>query len=351
MTEWNFDQNRFLILRCTKNERKCGGLADRLKSLPFFIAAAAKSKRIFLIRWDRPAKLEEFLAPNEINWSVPEWMTEKINHGNVSSSMSNFGSALLRSYDREKPVVLEGLVQDLYGGSELYHQIVASLDNRTNPSTDKELGNKTGYAEYERIFRELFRVLFTPSPPISQLVREKLRSSQLIPGNYTSCHHRAFYAIEDKKHSRRESNLRNKAINAVNCASKLQPGVPIYFASDSYVSVNAVREYARENKLSIIAPIHDELQENLHMDKVGDWVSRNVSDFYATFVDLLMMSNGRCVAYGAGGFGRFGALLSDDPSCTIHHGKSGETDKCEWTEKDPQIGGVSQQVPIFKSVR
>jgi hypothetical protein len=338
MTQWNFDQNKFLILRCTSKERKCGGLADRLKSLPFFIALAAKSNRIFLIRWDRPAKLEEFLIPNEINWSVPEWMIEKINQGNVSTSMRNFGTALLASSDREIPVVLEGLVQDFYGGSRLYHQIVTSIDNTTYPITGEELGDKTGYSEYERLFRDLFRGLFTPSLPISQLLRERLQNGQLIPGNYTSCHHRAFYAIEGKKHLRNNRDLRKEAINAVNCAAKLQPGLPVYFASDSLVSVTAVRAYARKNKLAVEAPIHDESNENLHLDRVDSGVSRNASDYYATFVDLLMLSNGRCLAYGAGGFGRFGALLSEDPTCTVHHGRRGETDNCVWIdENEPQL--------------
>ena len=50
----------------------CGGLNDRLGQLPWDLYLANQTGRIFLIRWERPRPLEDFLIPNEIDWSIPE---------------------------------------------------------------------------------------------------------------------------------------------------------------------------------------------------------------------------------------------------------------------------------------
>jgi hypothetical protein len=333
MNELNFAKYKFMILRCTRNDLKCGGLGDRLRGLPFFIAAAARTLRIFMIRWDRPTRLEEFLVPNEVNWSVPEWMLQQLWQGNVSSVMSMSGMELMRSYENESAAIVEGKIQDFFGGSALYHKIVVSMDNTTASSTDENLDGSVGWREYQWIFHDLFRVLFKPSLPVAQLISERLRSANLTPGNYVSSHHRAFYGIEYARHkSGPDEALRRSGINAVNCASQLSPGVPVYFASDSLVSIQAVRDYAFQRNLPIIAPIHDEtVRDALHLDKDPYWRSRNASDFYATFVDLLIMSNGQCQSHGIGGFGSFGALLSRNATCTVRHGITGQTDDCEWT--------------------
>lgn len=53
-------------------------------------------------------------------------------------------------------------------------------------------------------------------------------------------------------------------------------------------------------------------------------VTNEDTDFYVVFVDLFLMSYARCVYYGAGGFGRWGSLVSYHPKCgipyTINHG-------------------------------
>eukprot|EP00539_Tryblionella_compressa_P004428 CAMPEP_0178734168 /NCGR_PEP_ID=MMETSP0744-20121128/1200_1 /TAXON_ID=913974 /ORGANISM="Nitzschia punctata, Strain CCMP561" /LENGTH=166 /DNA_ID=CAMNT_0020386431 /DNA_START=1 /DNA_END=501 /DNA_ORIENTATION=- len=157
--------------------------------------------------------------------------------------------------------------------------------------------------------------------------------ANLTTGNFVSCHHRAFYGKEDKKHKRKNRQLSKKAINAVNCASMLMPGAHIYFASDSDASIVAVRHSAQKHHRPI-ATIYEDTEEALHLDKVEDWQSRSPSDFYSTFVDLLIMANGGCTAYGEGGFGRFGALVSKNASCIIQHNVKNKTDQCKWIDKD-----------------
>jgi hypothetical protein len=340
LNESNVEANKYLILRCTKHEHKCGGVADRLKSLPFFIAAAARSNRIFFIRWDRPKRLEEFLLPNEVNWSVPDWMVEQIEIDEIKSHMRPHGSNLIKIYKREKITVLESLLQDFYGGSALYYRIQAELDNSTGLDP-KEVakGNLAGWSSYEMMFHDLFRSLFKPSPPVAKLVREKMESANLTAGNYVSCHHRAFYAIENKKHKRNPRHLEKKALNAVNCASNIMPGAPVYFASDSQQSIEAVRRSAKKRNRPVVT-IHEETEEALHLDKADNWELQDPSEYYPTFVDLLLMANGHCTAYGEGGFGRFASLLSFNASCGIKHNVKNQTDHCRWTKAIESLVGV-----------
>ena len=142
----------------------------------------------------------------------------------------------------------------------------------------------------------MFRSLFKPSPPVAKLIDEKMESTGLEAGEYTIAHYRAFYDIEREKEKRPKAQLRRAAITAVNCASVLRPSGPIYFASDSKVAVDTVRNYGIKNNRSIVT--FDNPEDGLHIDRTDDWESRPASDFYSVFVDLYLMANGRCVAYG-----------------------------------------------------
>merc|ERR1719253_1409224 len=99
----------------------------------------------------------------------------------------------------------------------------------------------------------------------------------------------------------------SKTKNSINCASKIYPGAPVFFASDSHVAMI----YAQQ------------------------WKSGNVSDFYPTFVDLLIMAEARCMSHGVGGFGVFANILSKDPSCVIRHESSRKKrfNKCRYHNK------------------
>lgn len=332
----NYDKYRFLTMRCSNAERKCGGVADRLKSLPYYIAAAAKTKRIFMIRWQRPAKLEEFLLPNEINWSMPDWFYEKLDNFNKEHIMIKYAfnakKIALYLHRHKDKIMHEGLLQDFYGGSAHYYKWDSDLDK--NKTFDKEYADKlqdmAGWPQYEIIFRDLFYTLFEPTPPIAKLVKEKLISANLVPGQFSTSQYRAFYAIEHEKHVRTDMELAQKARNALNCASFMQPGDPVFFASDSQYAVRFAREMSETTDRKIV--IFDDEKEAIHLDKRDQWKSGNLSDFFPTFVDLLIMGEARCMSHGIGGFGRFANMLSIDPSCVIRHDNQRVNKRhiCKW---------------------
>jgi hypothetical protein len=65
---------RFLIMECLDAHASCGGTSDRLKPLPSLLRVAHIFNCFLLIRWIRPAKLEEFLLPPKggIDGRVPD---------------------------------------------------------------------------------------------------------------------------------------------------------------------------------------------------------------------------------------------------------------------------------------
>mmetsp|Transcript_12230 Transcript_12230/g.25780 ORF Transcript_12230/g.25780 Transcript_12230/m.25780 type:complete len:549 (+) Transcript_12230:1922-3568(+) len=343
MNECNYQDYKFLILRCSRAERKCGGVADRLKSLPFFVAMAAYTKRVFLVRWERPTNLEEFLVPNEINWSVPHWLPEKANYfgreKNQSESsnpaldftMANTAKLLYRRKDMrnfQKCSIMESFVQDYYGGSKYYHKIECQMDatKTCNETLPQELGDYSGWSDYERIYRDLFYTIFQPSPPVRLLVQKKMLSENLIPRKFVAAHYRAFYAIESEKHKLKNSTLERKTRNAISCASSLesefqfqtgQPGMPIVFASDSRLATLEAKKMSHEHEYDnhkIV--VFDTEKEALHLDKRDQG---NAADFYPSFVELLVMAEAECISIGIGGYGRFANIMSSNSKCYTRH--------------------------------
>lgn len=336
MNVCNFRRHKFIILRCSNADKKCGGLADRLKTLPFIIAAAAYSNRIFLIRWERPTKLEEFLIPNEINWSMPYWFYEETNSFHSDSAFIPATNKMFEAIKIQKQtIVIETLIQDFYGGSRYYEKLDCELDDNKefDHEEEKKLNDMHGWSSYELIFRDLFNTLFLPSPPVAKIIKEKMKSSNLIPGEYSASQYRAFYAIENRKHKRNEVEIISRTRNAINCASRLFQGSPVFFASDSHKSVIYARKYAEEFNRHIV--VFDNEKEALHLDKKVQWKSGNVSDFYPTFVDLLIMAEAKCMSHGVGGFGRFANMLSVDPRCVISHDSTRQNriSYCKWYNK------------------
>jgi len=348
----NFRDYKYIILQCSKEQEKCGGLGDRLKALPFFIANGATYKRIFLIRWGRPTKLEEFLMPNEVHWSVPDWMYEELNNfaNNTENKYNRKGKAvvnLLRNHP--ETLVISGSLQDYFGGSGLYILNDAKLAGEKDPEGEGSDLTALGWKKVRIIFHDLFYTLFKIAPPIAKLVEEKMQSANLVPGNFSASHYRAFYGTEHKKDTITEEHLAKKTRNALNCASSVQPGDPIFFASDSLSAVKFAREVMMNetetntnttssntstaiNRKKIV--VFDEGKEAVHLDKNYQWKSGNVSDFYATFVDLLIMSNAKCMALGQGGYGEFANILSTHSHCVIQHDHQREMkwETCKWND-------------------
>ena len=288
---------------------------------------AAISKRLFFIKWERPAPLEVFLLPTipreslnpTLNWTIPWWLDKRLNyseaihfHGHDQSSKKK---AVQEAQSSKTPLFT---VLDNSGdhGAGFYNEARSSLNE---PS-------------FEQIYRPLWDALFTPAPAVADLI-DKYSRDVLPVGQqpYVGLHIRSMYEGD-------ESGNQEMIENSVNCASQLVDSLGnstdstavVYLATDSIRTTNIALRYGLSLKLPMqIIPTQ---KSPMHLDRGSDflqmsnsWKVEDVEDFYPTFVDLHLLRNCHCVTFGVGGFGRWGSLLSHNHSCSIRHSET----KCE----------------------
>lgn len=137
---------------------------------------------------------------------------------------------------------------------------------------------------------------------------------------YAVAHSRVLYGTPDLPD---KEELREEVANAIHCASQLLPGSPIYFASDAAEAKQEARVFATQNNYSVV--VFTDL-EPIHLEFASD---RPVQDYYPIFVDLYLLSYGRCISLGKGGYGKWANLMSSNVSCASERFER----KCKWTPK------------------
>ena len=120
---------RYYLVECTARYQHCGGTADRLGPLPFHVYHAAISKRLLLIHWTKPCKLEEFLVPpmGSIDWRVPDWL-----YHNMFQNYLHTGRSRIATNERqiqkfimyEKAIVVHVKFQSHNHGQVTYDKIL-----------------------------------------------------------------------------------------------------------------------------------------------------------------------------------------------------------------------------------
>ena len=186
-----------------------------------------------------------------------------------------------------------------------------------------------GEPAFDDVFHKVWKILFRPSIPVATAIETQLQEMNLIPGAYVSAHLRALY----NKNDRDIGIIREWTENALNCASQLRPGRPIFFASDSANASMIASVYA-EMKGGIIVTHTPNPNPPLHLDRCADWQTRQPYEFYDTFVDLYLLALGGCVTYNKGGYGHWSLLIGGNVSCSINQ-KTGVTrgyTVCDWEE-------------------
>lgn len=328
LNESNWESQRFLLMTCLPWSLKCGGAADRLMSIPLMVKVAAKSQRILLIKWGRPAELEEFLLPpmNGLDWRVPDWLAGQIQKAGERATMQDI---LMEMAPWSNLTVLRSRFQSDDHGSDFYNSRLRKTElNVWEPS-------------FRKVFRDCWNVFFTPAPPVAIIVETFLEQNGLIPGIYVASHLRALYAVKE-----RDSRLLNQwSQNAINCTSGLSEGGPMYFASDSKGATSAAMQYGGHQHVLVISRIGDE--EPLHLDKAQHWQQRAPSEYYDTFVDLYLLAMAKCVTFGVGGFGRWASYMSFNSTCAIRHHTFTGIKQCPFVKppKQKHFHGIDR--PIF----
>jgi hypothetical protein len=350
LNETNWKSQRYLVMRCLKEDLKCGGAADRLSLVPVAVLLAKQSARILFIKWERPCALTEFLIPpaGGLDWRIPAWLDQRFDFAKRPYIMTlHHAHEQLSGTGTAPDKMLADMLCQINDAGAAYYQnhtsaMLSSFDVGGNNDTNNLVA-------LEDVFRHVWHVMFQPSIAVAALIHQHFKQTGLIPGAYTAVHIRSQY-LRDKSGKKHNRHFRN----AVNCASELAPGLPILISSDS----ESVAEYARQYGQQAAAAVALKQKEKgatavavvarppsnstpLHLDRGRDYLAAEVtlasieeegqrrpSDYYDVFVDLYLLANSRCIALHTGGFGRWARLVSDTAvKCWINHG----TKKCQWT--------------------
>jgi hypothetical protein len=309
----NYSSHRFLIMTCLACDDRCGGTADRLVPIPLMLFVAHQTKRLLLIYWERPAPLEDFLSPTLLDWRLPSFLKSKIHCHNDTSVLGTVDLIVEHAQSEER--IVSTRCQSANYGAQYYNE--------------QQMLRNTSDTLFDLIFRDVWRSMFQPSPMIRTLVEDALEKLHLFPNEYAAAHLRGLYG----QHNRSQRVLDAWTRSAVNCASQIRPGGPIYFASDSAYATQTAQEYGEfrgGNGIVVVTrPTNTNTnpQQPLHLDKGA---SSNASSYYDTFVDLYLLSMSQCLVYSKGGFGKWGSLLSFNYSCGYRFLSSSQSKRCKW---------------------
>jgi hypothetical protein len=318
----NWRSHRYIIMKCSARDR-CGGTSDRIKPFPLMLWFAYMHKRILLIHWERPCKLEEFLVPPKggLDWRMPQTMK---NHmaGPSEHNVEN----IVKACQKTDNVIIRIKYQSYHGGRLTY---------------DEEVEGPT----FSQIYHDVWQIMFTPSRQLAVIIQNKLKEHNLIPGNYAAIHLRALYAVDERPLAKIET----MALNALACATHLRPGGPFYFASDSAYAAAFITKWAKNNTHGRVEAVLRDY-EPLHLEMAENWTIRPVSDFYDTFTDLYLMGLSRCVAYGVGGYGQWGLMMGYNSSCYKVHSLKKKSEPCNWFNGTiPEHEHVEISGPIWRN--
>jgi hypothetical protein len=303
VTADNWQSFRFLIPTARKGY-KSGGMTDRIRPLPALLRVAAQTHRILLLHWSRPFALEEFIMPPQggLDWRVPSYMVPKV----VTIDPVQKLEQIRKKANTPKKLLTCRYQSWNYG--ELWY----------NEETSQ------GESSVHQAFRDIWKVLFTPSFPVAQRIQDDFRRMALVPGEFATAHIRALYAVEDRP----EAKIQAMAKNAMNCVSNLRPGGPFFVASDSSLAISFSLSYGKMMNVTVVTANHPKQPLHVDFNNESD-TTVTPADFYDGFVDMYLMAATRCAAVGPGGFARWGHLLGYNDSCVIYH-TGRKSQRCEW---------------------
>jgi len=343
ITNENWDQYKYLVIRCLESDTKCGGAADRLKPLPFMLLLAKKLNRLLFYKWERPAALEEFLVPPQdgLDWRWPPHPA-LANYSFPTEADIPLAQDLYARIGYQKPDGTKYRISYLRHGMPNITTVLVQSDGHGMPQYNALRQNNVTEATYDEVFRDCWNSVFVPSPAVQAIIDQSMADLDLKHDQYHSIHVRSQY------HSKMKEKINTKmAKNSVNCLVQylqernstiqppLRPDTRIFVATDqNFVSRMAV-EYAHgelglPNAVTRVVDDNSEEAPMLHLDrgesfvakKVEKWTRHDASRYYDTFVDLYLLSYSKCMVFNVGNYGKWANLLSSDISCQFSHMKN-----------------------------
>jgi hypothetical protein len=298
-------------------DQGAGGLGDRLKHLPYYMWLASKYNRVLLIYWDKDCHIEEYFQPNSINWTTPKYVLDQAVHLNKKNDNVDYFNHLIGDSDMEAHRVDK--VLQVFGNH-------LSL-TRGIPRVVEESGNN------RRVFRYIFKSLFRLSDPVQKLL-DKTKQEIGLGDDYIGVHLRARYPGISKILAAAGDNVDAKGItnvtsevkqellkmssHAIDCTRKALGGdnsnnaQQVYFASDTLLAMELQQE---KDKRVVYLKTNE---ERVHFSQGNS----QCNQYYPAIVDLWLLSEAKCIGFGAGGYGAVATMMSNFDCWTLHQWNS-----------------------------
>jgi hypothetical protein len=247
LQSFNNPNQKFIVMTCHKYEQTkleaCGGFADRLKLIPYYMWLAKQTNRMLLIHYTKPHALEQFFEPpsdpnNSFDWRVPE--------GYFHDELNEYANRTHEEYAGQRWTEWH---IDIFQPEWNATRVIFVNNNLAHPECMSYL-EQVGNVTTANVQGSVFRHLFYPTPALQHEINDVVEAHHLIPGNYTGLHMRAKYVgsayiatrngTEDKEGGGLWTemygvirDIRRTANNAMNCAMSIMPDTPmVYVASD-----------------------------------------------------------------------------------------------------------------------
>lgn len=321
---------------------------------------ANQTGRLFFISHWNP-RLEEFLMPTPVmNWTLPDHSFANIPR--LMKDVPPMDGAGGKTYDYFWREAVDKAIYRANFGEYKNEKILSSVQHfaHGDPEITKRLqaAGETDPIYKNTSYEVLWYAMFQLSPAL-QLYIDKVRSDlHLVPGQYTAVHVRSrhpthFFGTnisgDGADHFGLEFQGRGKQIaveiatHALECAQTLTESAsePIYFFSDSsnltdYMThvlpnmthiENDTDRKAKDvvSKVNVVGRLDVSEGKMFHLGRQG---GRDPHDYFATFADLYVVIGARCLSFGTGGYGKFGAQITNKKKCLIQHHTNGGLKAC-----------------------
>ena len=322
----------------------CGGLHDRLGQLPLDLVIANQTQRILLIQWHKPHALENYLIPNEIDWTVPNG----VGYDDMKAARNHTEFPVSYSDDPTIEELDDAIQRTAHGDLSKFKVInLRILGDESSRLLSSRLYKSKEFDDMiddSLTFGRIFWAFFKPSPSIQRLVQEHKEYLHLKNNSYIAVHCRTRHPKgwpKDKPLPRAENPMfpadrsdivfdgyeKEHTINitthALRCASNFirsnRPNEPVLLSTDTFKVTNFIlsdkNSPFHNSNLNLVA--RNDSIPSFHIDRKR---GRSIEEHYGTFIDLFLTVEARCIFFGIGNFGRFAAKISGT-SCVGQHRK------------------------------
>ena len=310
-------------MQCLRNGTdNCGDVADRFAPLVLLLREAHASQRLLLIHWSDPFVLDEFLQPprnGNVDWRAPQWLSIILEDETTYPGRKALDLQQLKDLREDKSTTL----------------VRAQLKFSQQLIDDYDKARALGDEEYRDVYHDVWRILFTPSPPIRAFVEELMNKWRLTPGEYVVANDDDQLMVSDQSTPRR----------ILDCASMLRPGGPILYLANT--TTDSMVDYGKSKGTRIVTWMRSTQSLSL---KIHNKASAVPKDMYNVFINLYLQGLSRCTTSANRKFGSLTSMIGYDSTCLRSLPPSTTTMEgfCKWMEPEKRANDPGDfKVPLF----